>query len=165
VSYHETVASATIADYALHYEKMGACLFPLQPGTKEPFKDFKWKELASRDPAQWRAWGQQFPGCNWAMYALASGLIVIDIDVKNVGREKAWAEYEKLCAKGGGPTIQPHVSTPSGGWHVYTKIPADVNPFDLSQRVLVKGIIETRINGYVVIPPSVIGGGSYATYH
>ena len=148
-----------------HYVEIGAALFPLQPGTKIPFKDFNWKSEASKDPARWRQWTIEFPGCNWAMYCAKSGLIVVDIDVK-IGANAAWAAWCKVCAGWGlSEPMEPTASTPSGGWHVYTKIPAGTDPYSLSQRPLVKGVIDVRVNGYVVIPPSKIDGNSYATYH
>src|SRR5262249_8171656 len=75
------------------YASINACLFPLVPGTKVPFEGFEWKEHASKDTAVWRQWLQTCPDCNWAMHLGRSGLIAIDIDVKHVGTEKAWAEY------------------------------------------------------------------------
>jgi hypothetical protein len=44
-----------------HYVEIGAALFPLQPGTKIPFKDFNWKSEATKDPARWRQWPSNSP--------------------------------------------------------------------------------------------------------
>jgi len=144
-----------------YYAKINAALFPLQPGKKVPFPGFKWQDEASHDPARWQAWASEFPGCNWAMYAAKSGLIVVDIDVK-IGADAAWAEWCKVCAGWGmSEPMKPNVKTPSGGWHIYTKIPAGVDWRSLSQRGLVKGVIDIRANGYVLVPPSKIEGESY----
>lgn len=147
-----------------YYAKIGASLFPCAAGTKRPL--FGWKESCSKDPAQWQAWALENPDYNWGMNCVASGLIVVDIDVKNVGPEAAWQAWAKLCASWGlAAPLSPTVQTQGGGWHVYMKIPANTDPASLSQRVLVKGVIETRVNGFVLIPPSKIDGRLYAAYH
>jgi len=158
--YTETVPDATnFFDFA---EKHGFALFPIQPDSKIPFKGCNWKKKASKDPARWRQWASDLPGCNWAMYAAASGLIVADIDVK-VGAAAAWAAWCKVCEGWGllGP-LQPTVTTPSGGFHVYLTIPNGVDPYSLRQPALVPGVIDLRVNGYVLVPPSKIGVNAYS---
>lgn len=152
------------ADLLDCYAKIGAALFPCVKNTKRPI--FGWKDNCSKNPAQWQTWARENPDCNWGMNCLASGLIVIDIDVKNVAPAVAWQEWAKLCMSWGhAQPLAPTVQTQGGGWHVYTRIPTDADPASLSQRVLVKGVIETRVNGFVLIPPSEIDGRSYAAYH
>jgi hypothetical protein len=144
------------------YAKIDAALFPMPAGSKVPSGIVEsWRHDCSKDPATWRTWARDNPGCNWGMYAAGSGLIVVDIDIKNVGRNEAWLEWAKLCATWGVPVMNPTVQTQSGGWHVYTRIPVGIDPDSLSQRVLVKGVIETRVNGFVLIPPSQIDGKQY----
>lgn len=145
------------------YARMGAALCPIPAGAKLPtgligsFAD-DW----SRDPAVWNLWSQKFPGCNWIMVAGPSGRIIVDIDVKRVGRDPAWKAWCDWCASNGLPVFRPNVTTPSGGWHIYFDVPAGVAPETLRQPALVAGIIDTRAaNGFVLIPPSVVDGKAY----
>lgn len=146
------------------YVEIGACLFPLPAGSKSPVGIIaNWRTDASRDPAQIEQWAADHPGCNWGLFAAASGLIICDIDVKNVGREAAWKAWCDVCASWNVAPIEPTISTPSGGWHVYLRV-GDVDPGNLKQPALVKGVIDVRANGFVLIPPSVVDGKPYASY-
>jgi hypothetical protein len=89
-----TVAIATtFFEYA---EQHQFTLFPLRPGTKDPFKDSQWSTTDnSRDPAQWRAW--QAERCNLAIFAGGSRLIIVDIDVKELGQKRAWELWCAWC--------------------------------------------------------------------
>lgn len=144
---------------------MGATLFPLPAQQKIPVGIIgNWQSDASKDPGQIEEWAFANPGCNWAMSAAASGLIVVDIDVKSVTQNEAWQAWCDLCKQWGSPMLEPSVATPSGGWHIYTRIPATVEAATLRQRALVPSIIDVRTNGYVLIPPSKINGKPYLAY-
>lgn len=148
-----------------HYLALGAALFPLPAGQKNPTGIIgSFAHDWSRDPAQVERWANENPGCNWGMVAGPSGMIVADIDVKDVGRDAAWAAWCTLCADWGLPEVlRPHVETPSRGWHVYFKVPANVDARSLRQPDAIKGLINLRAgNGYVLIPPSRVDGASYA---
>lgn len=152
---------------ALHpYVEIGAKIFPLPAGTKNPTGIVgSWQRDASGDPVQIGRWANDNPGCNWGMSAAASGLIVVDIDVKRVSRDEAWTAWCDLCGCWKIPAILPTVATPSGGWHIYTRIPAGIEASDLRQPSLVPGVIDVRANGFVLIPPSKIEGKPYLAYH
>jgi RecA-family ATPase len=142
-------------------------LFPLRRGTKDPFKDWEWTTDVSTDPTTWTDWTAK--GSNLAINAGKSRLIVVDIDVKEIGRERAWTLWCEWCTdRGLNPADYPvHVQTCSQGWHIYFQLPATVDPQALSQRKLVKrtegsrnAIVETRAaNGYVVAPGGHYDGG------
>lgn len=142
------------------YAEIGAALCPIPAGGKNPVGHIaSFAHDWSRDPAQWDAWSQQWPGCNWIMVAGPSGKIIVDIDVKKVGRDAAWAEWVKWCNDHDEPVLVPHVQTPSQGWHIYF----DTTETDLRQPPLVPGVIDIRAgNGFVLIPPSHVDGKSYA---
>ena len=147
------------------YLDIGAYLFPLPAGAKNPTGIVaNWRADATGDRSQIEQWATQNPGCNWAMFAAASGLIVVDIDVKNVGRDAAWLAWCDTCAAWGMEPLQPAVSTPSGGFHVYTRFGGGIDTAVLKQPALVKGVIDIRANGFVLIPPSVVDGKPYAAY-
>jgi predicted P-loop ATPase len=140
-------------------------LFPLRPGTKDPFEG-PWQ--TSTDLAQWAAW--HAAGYNLAIHAGLSRLIVVDIDVKELGRERAWALWCEWCDRRGIKPAEcmPHVNTASGGWHIYFALEPD-EARALSQRQIVKrqkgymaAVVETRLgNGYAVAPGGRYGGNEY----
>lgn len=142
------------------YADIGAALCPIPAGQKDPWGIIKsFAHDHSKDPKQWNEWAVAHPDCNWIMVAGPSAKIIVDIDVKHVGREAAWQEWHKWCNDHGLPTYAPHVQTPSGGWHVYFDAPVGT---DLRQPALVKKIIDIRAgNGFVLIPPSIVDGRQY----
>lgn len=145
------------------YAEMGAALCPIPSGGKSPVGHISsFAHDWSRDPAQWSDWAARWPGCNWILVAGPSNKIVIDIDVKKVGRNVAWQTWVEWCAKNDSPVLLPHVQTPSQGWHIYCDVPPDVDSLSLRQPPLVSGIIDTRAGmGFVLIPPSHVEGSYY----
>lgn len=141
------------------YAEMGAALCPIPAGTKNPTGLIaSFAHDHSSDPAVWSEWAARWPGCNWIMVAGPSHKIIVDIDVKRVGRDAGWAAWCKWCADHGEPVHMPQITTPSGGWHLYF----DTTETDLRQPPLVPGIIDTRAgNGFVLIPPSHVDGKAY----
>lgn len=148
------------------YLAIRAVLFPIPAGQKTPSGIIaSWKHDASSDPAQIEHWATENPGCNWGMVCAASGLIVVDIDIKNVGRDEAWHAWCDVCTSWSlSEPIKPTVQTQSGGWHIYLRIPADTRPDELHQPPLRSGVIDVRANGFVLIPPSQIDGKVYANF-
>jgi hypothetical protein len=145
------------------YAEMGAALCPIPAGGKSPVGLIEsFAHDWSRDPPQWAAWSEKWPGCNWIMVAGPSAKIVVDIDVKKVGREAAWQEWATWCTSRGLPIYEPQVETPSHGWHVYFDAPSDCDAAALRQPPLVPNVIDVRAgNGFVLIPPSVVDGKPY----
>jgi hypothetical protein len=131
---------------------------------------------------QQAAWSVEYPGCAWAVACAESGLIGVEVDVKaraitkdhsseEVGLDRAWRAWVELCASWGFPTpLTPHVKSRSGGFHVYFRPEPSIEVKKPRQRGLVKlpgwqqHCIETRVNGFLLIPPSVIGGASYVRW-
>lgn len=142
------------------YAEMNAALCPIPAGQKAPHGFIEsFAHDWSRDPKQWLEWSRQFDGCNWIMVAGPSRKIIVDIDVKKVGRETAWQAWGEWCSARDLPVYQPQVVTPSQGWHIYF----DTTETDLHQPALVKDIIDIRAgNGFVLIPPSHVNGVHYA---
>lgn len=154
--------------------------FPIRPDTKRP-AFAGWQAAATNDPAQLAAWAQQFPSCAWAIACAESQLIGVEIDIKarkvvkdkdseQVGRERAWAAWKELCASWGfTEPLTPHVISKSGGFHIYFRA-TGIDVRTLRQRGLVKlpgwqqHVIETRVNGFLLIPPSQIDGQVYARF-
>jgi hypothetical protein len=146
-----TVTTAPL-DY---YRQIGAALFPIPAGSKNPTGIVEsFKKDHSTDPAQWAAWREANPGCNFGIVAFASRLIIVDIDTK-IGRDEAWAAWHALCHEWGIATLTPHTQSARGGWHVYFAVPDDVDPAKLRQPDALKKVINTRCIGYTVAAGSV----------
>src|SRR5277367_6469698 len=132
-------------------KRIGASLFPVQ-ANKMPLSGYKWTdpENNSTDPAKWREWLDA--GHSLALNAGLSNMIVVDIDAKG-DRDEAWRLWSELCAEWGIPIAAPSWQTPSGGWHVLFRAPADAPV--LRQPDALKGRINVRAgHGYVLCPPS-----------
>lgn len=135
-------------------------VFPLGRLRKVPLIR-EWHERATTDMEQVRRWWTDSPGANIGLVCGRSGLLVVDLDVKN-GLDGP-AVWRDLCRQLGIDADQldtVRVSTPSGGQHLYFAAPPDV---ELRNTVgqLGKGI-DTRANGgYVVAPPSATEDGPY----
>jgi len=119
-----------------------------------------WPEKVMHKRSEWQACLDQ-GACNFGVVAGASRLLIFDIDVKHVGRDRAWQEWDKLCKSWGLPgALTPHCSTANQGWHVYVKIPDGVEASTLRTTVLVRDdegreLIGARVgNSYTVAPGS-----------
>ncbi|MBR0796109.1 bifunctional DNA primase/polymerase [Bradyrhizobium jicamae] len=178
VRYSETVALAT--KFFGYAEKHGLALFPIPADFKE---DPGWKNGTgiikyfsrdwSRDPAQWKRWHAEHK-CNFGLVAWPSDLIIIDIDVGEVGRETAWNYWCEWCrAHGIDPAdYPPQFQSAKQGWHIaFVVSDHDVDVYGRLRQVPLigaiegvckKAIIESRIgNGYVVAAGSTFQGKPY----
>jgi len=136
----------------------GWAVIPLAERGKKPLIK-KWPERATKDPAQIAQWWEQWPKANIGVACGPSGLVVIDLDVKNgANGVEAW---EWLCAQLDIPPWDaPMVETPSGGRHLYYSAPEGVTVRNSTAR-LGPGIDVRGDGGYVVAPPSITDQGSY----
>ena len=154
------------ANAAALYVSLGFKVFPLAEGSKLPaikgghgFKD------ASDDSEQIDKWQRQFPKANIAISTGAvSGIVVIDVDPRNGGRDT----LAKLAGEGKIIPHCPQAKTGNNGWHFYFLLPSGLKA---SKDRLGKGIDIKSCGGYVVAPPSRIAksdqgpGGEYAWIH
>lgn len=124
-------------------------IFPVIPNEKKPLiKD--WNNKASSDPEVIATWIKEFPNCNWGMACGPSGKIVLDVDPKNGGNDSL---YDLDFEIGIPDTFE--VRTPSGGRHLY------MTGECRNRTGMLPGIDIRGCGGYVVIPPSVVGGKPY----
>jgi len=151
--------TATILDPSLsYYAAHGCALFPIPAGSKNPTGIVEsFKRDYSTSPAQWEAWRAAHPGCNFGIVAFASRLIIVDVDTSG-DRNEAWALWCELCTAWGIPVAMPQVQSARGGWHIYFKVPADIDPSTLRQPDAVKGRINIRCIGYTVAAGSYYDG-------
>lgn len=146
---------------ALWYAENGWYVFPLSPGAKEPLipKSAGGRGLldATRDADQIRRWWGNCPNANIGIACEPSGLVVVDVDVKNAGD----TTLEALRAELPREVFDTLTAlTPSGGQHlVYA---TDGTPVSSGAHVLGQGIDIRAIGGYIVAAPSVVNGIEYA---
>ena len=81
----------------------------------------RWQEKATDDMTQIEKWADQFKDCNFAALAgQESGIVVLDVDVKN--NQPGLLSLEELRWEFGVPATLG-VKTPSGGYHYYFQYP------------------------------------------
>lgn len=149
-------------DAALAHAADGFWVFPLQSGGKKPPKGMHFKEMATRDPNQIKAWFQEPSGYNIGIYTGrygdAGALLVVDVDTKDGKR----GEHELLRLELEGcdfPDTRTS-STPTGGRHLFYRVD---QPVRQGVERLGDGLDHRSFGGYVVAPGSAIGGKEYVT--
>lgn len=140
---------------ALIYASWGWHIHPLRPGDKRPLLA-DWPRRATTDPARIRRWWQRWPRANIGLACGPSGLLAVDLDVKNgVDGLAAW---EALAAELGiGEAGTPASDTPSGGRHLLFAL-AEGTPAGNTAGRLAPGIDTRGDGGYIVLPPSRLRG-------
>ena len=138
----------------------GWFVFPLQPGSKFPYKDFAWKEESSDSLTDVQQWEAAYPGCNWGLDCGKSGITVIDLDIKKgINGLKHFTDLiESDFDTHLYETMQ--VETPSGGMHLY------YNGLSKNSAGKIANGVDTRSEGgYVLLPGSKINGDIYRFMH
>ena len=147
----------TLLDAALKLANRGLHVYPLRQGTKDGQHLKSWKREATTDADRIRQWWAAWPGANIGLHCGLSGLVVVDLDVKN-GADGlgVWAA---LCSEHGINVQTVTVTTPSGGEHRYYQ----ANGANLGSTAGRLGPgIDTRAGaGYVLAPPSTTDQGHY----
>ena len=138
--------------------RRGWAAFPVKPRRKAPPMK-GWRKSATTDLDQIARWWSTGALANIGIDCGSSGLVAIDLDVRNgVDGPAAW---EKLCGELGIPPWNTAmVSTPSGGRHLYYRAPNGSNLGNSAGR-LGPGIDVRADGGYVLAPPSVTDEGTY----
>ena len=144
---------STCLDAALAYAARGWYVFPCAPLKKTPLTTHGFKD-ATTDPAQITRWWTDTPGANIGIDCGRSGLVVVDLDVKNgVDGRVAWAILCQLHEQPSPETMI--VDTPSSGRHLYFTGHA-------KSCVGIRPGIDIRGDGsYVLAPPSTLPNGAY----
>lgn len=112
---------------------------------------------ATTDLDQIAEWADNRPRCNWAA-AMGGGTVAIDVDVKDGARGRE--SLKALESDHGALPLTLTGVTPSGGHHLLLKHDP-VLSFGNTASKLGPGIDVRSENGYILIPPSVIGGSGY----
>ena len=172
-----TISSPSLLEAALDYARRGWPVFPCSPKNKRPLlgcdKDAEGKDIkgtggvtkATTDEEQIRAWWRKWPRAMIGVSVGRAGMLVVDFDprreevVDDATGEVTVVEYtlEQLKADteaqiGCPLSVSLAVRTPSGGVHVYFRMP-DGDPIgnkgSLPRHVDVRGL-----GGYTILPPS-----------
>ena len=139
---------------ALAYARLGWPVFPCQPGGKEPATRHGFKD-ATTDPHQICCWWQRNPAANVAIATGAPGPDVLDVD-QHGPAGSGFAACSRLRTAGLLGGAFAIVATPSGGLHVY--FPGSAQP---SGRLPRHHLDFKAAGGYVLAPPSAVGGEPY----
>ena len=138
---------------ALGLAARGFKVFPIAAGAKTPPLVKSWQTVATADPATVASWWTQWPDANVGIHC--DGLVVIDVDPKNGGRESLATLEQEIELE-----ATYEVDTPSGGTHIYYRCPAGAAVRN-GVNVLGAGIDVRTTAGYVVGAGSRTAVGEY----
>ena len=152
-------------DAALQYATRGWAVFPLPAGSKEPFPRGVLADdqgrggfyVATTDLELIRQWWARWPRANVAVATEASGLVCVDVDVKD--RHQGMAEWQAIRESLGHEIAQTITQrTPTGGLHVLY----GANGHKIKSVGDIRDGIETKaVGGYAVMAPSRTTDGGY----
>ncbi|MEJ1408628.1 MAG: phage/plasmid primase, P4 family [Candidatus Sedimenticola sp. (ex Thyasira tokunagai)] len=141
----------------MHYVKDGYPVIALAPGTKIPTAGSSGYKDASTSESKIKEWWDENPTANIGIATGdVSGLVVIDVDVKN-GIDGN-VSYSELNDKYNIPDTRI-AKTPSGGKHYYFFLPE--GNMLRNRTGALPGIDVRGTGGYIVAPPSKNADGKY----
>jgi hypothetical protein len=138
---------------AIAYADMGLHVFPCGP---DKVAWVKWKEPAT--PEKIRQWWTARPNALIGMACGPSGIVAIDVDVKN-GKD-GWATIDALMLELGELPGTRTSETPTGGSHLLYRAP-DGFEFAPSAGMIGDGVDIRGGWSYVILPPSKAAHGEY----
>lgn len=155
---------------AIHLGSLGVHIFPTQvegEKRKQPVPGLLWRQRSSADKhaieAMWRMHREAAPAIDVAK----TDFVIIDCDAEKPGKHVhgvAWFRAECERHEFDLSTV-PIVATPSGGWHVYFKQPAEGERLGNSRGSLPAkkdtGVDVRGSGGYVLAPGGEIDIGRY----
>ncbi len=147
-------AHNSTADQALAYARRGWPVLPCRPGGKEPATKHGFRD-ASTDPDQIGHWWRRIPGANLAIATGLPGPDVLDVD-QHGPAGSGYPALARLRREGLLDGVGPIVATPGGGLHLYFTGSGQASARLPSQHLDFKAG-----GGYVLAPPSRIGGRPY----
>lgn len=138
---------------ALAFARHGWPVFPCQPGQKTPATQHGFRD-ASTDPGQITRWFAPYPDRNLAIATGAPGPDVLDVDVHPSG--DGYATLSALTGAGLVSGAAFLVRTPGDGAHLYFTGSGQRNG-----RLPACHLDFRAAGGYVLAPPSRVGGKPY----
>ena len=141
---------------AQRYAAHGWPVFPCIPGEKVPVPGTHGLLEASTDPDRIHSWWRNNPQRNVAVATGAPGPDVLDVD--NHGEHgNGFAAFSQLKREGLVDEASAIVRTPSGGFHAYF-----AGTDQRSGKITGAHVDFRGRGGYVLVPPSQVGGRPYA---
>lgn len=145
----------SLVDAAKFYANKGMKVFPLQPNSKVPLKNWSWKKACTSDPELIEAWWAQHPTANIGMVTGGvNNVMVMDVDMKK--GQNGVASYEALAQETYEGLVQ---DTPTGGKHLIFKYMKGLKNF--THQGDFSGLDMRTDNGYIVVAPSTVPEGRY----
>jgi hypothetical protein len=142
-----------LRDNAVRYGRSGWPVFPCHPGAKEPMTKHGVHD-AETDPGLIGRWWGRHPNANIAIATGTPGPTVLDVDIAY--GKPGYKSLNAAIRAGLVPPPMASVRTPSGGSHLYYQGDEQRNA-SLARR----GLDLRGRGGYVIAPPSAVGGRSY----
>ena len=136
---------------ALWYARHGWSVFPLRPGTKEPFGGLG-VYSATADINQVSAWWRRWPDANIGLHCGGARLLAVDHDAYKNGYEGG-----ELLASSDQETVTS--LTGSGGTHLLYRVD-DGQRYSNRATGMPAGVDIRGWGGYIVLPPSVHPNGN-----
>ena len=150
--------TAAMLDAVLAHAAKSRPVFPCGPD-KSPLTAHGFKD-ATTDASIITAWWRDHPDALIGMpTGTASGVFVLDVDMKN-GHDGE-AALQELVARHGPLPDTVEAFTPSGGRHIYFRLPREAQ-IRSSAGKLGDGLDIRGEGGYVILPPSGQNGHAYA---
>jgi hypothetical protein len=146
--------SGDILREALALARRGWPVFPCQPGRKVPATAHGYLD-ATTDPERITGWFTRHPGWNLAVATGAPGPDVLDVD-QHGPAGNGFAALARLRAAGLLDGATGYVATPSGGLHAYFTGTSQHNGHLPAHHIDFRSA-----GGYVLVPPSTVGGRPY----
>ncbi|GAT74073.1 DNA primase/polymerase-like protein [Microbacterium sp. HM58-2] len=139
----------SLAATARELARAGIPVFPVAPGEKRPLA-FRGFLDATTDLRIVERWWRRHPSANLAIpTGAASGVVVVDVDVRHVDGRSAFRRAQANGLASGWLLL---VTTPSGGTHAYfPATPGLAQPCWQAPRA---GIDFRGDGGYILVPPS-----------
>jgi len=146
--------TGNMTGHALGYARRGWPIFPCQPGSKQPATRHGFHD-ATTDPDKIAWWWRREPNANLAIATGTPGPDILDVD-QHGAAGNGFTALCRLTEAGLVKAPSRIVSTPNGGLHAY------FTGSDQSCGRLRRHHLDFRAQGgYVLAPPSQIGGKPY----
>ncbi|MFI8597023.1 bifunctional DNA primase/polymerase [Rothia koreensis] len=130
------------------FAQAGVPVFPCAPGGKQPITAHGFHD-ATTSLGQVESWWRRFPAANIGMpTGVASGVVVVDVDVHGVNGYDAFRQARRAGLVNGWEAL---VRSPTGGLHVYYPAGGSEQPSWQAGRA---GIDFRGDRGYIIVPPS-----------
>jgi AAA domain/Bifunctional DNA primase/polymerase, N-terminal/Primase C terminal 2 (PriCT-2) len=155
---NDPVASSGGANFFDFAQNLALALVKVHKGAKNPVGD-GWQNLYSRNRSDWEQW--QAEGFNIGVHAGASRVVIFDLDQKHGGIEAVRARFDTWCHARNMAPLPHHVTTPSGGQHIFMKVPEGVDAMALApdlRGTIGKGVDVLTADRQSVAPGSFFNG-------